>query len=235
MSNDVDRAVVGESARWGDNQIDRFAHIRYMRDPHWLLERDWLLGEYFPRRTSIVLDQFKSRGWYPNVDAPVFRINGSYQHGGPASPNDAGGPASPNDALSMTTAKGAIWYTLDGTDPRLGKQSTAIIPTTTLVAENAHKRVLVPVVAVSDNWKSTVGFNDTAWIQSTGSPGGIGYERSSGYEQFISLDLHDRMYARNATCYIRSVFVFNGSTDEFNLMTLKIRYVMMLLLLTLMA
>jgi len=40
--NDVDRAVVGESARWGDNQIDRFAHIRYMRDPHWLLERDWI-------------------------------------------------------------------------------------------------------------------------------------------------------------------------------------------------
>ncbi|MBL7189994.1 MAG: CotH kinase family protein [Phycisphaerae bacterium] len=35
--NDVDRAAVGESARWGDNQIDRFAHIRYMRDPHWLL------------------------------------------------------------------------------------------------------------------------------------------------------------------------------------------------------
>ena len=213
--DDVDRAVVGESARWGDNQIERFAHIRYMRDPHWLLERDWLLGTYFPNRTDIVLGQFRNKGWYPNVDAPVFRINDFYQHGG---------PASANDVLSMNAAGGTIWYTLDGTDPRLAKQSTESRSTTTLVAENAHKRVLVPVDAVSDNWKSTVGFNDTAWMQSTGSPGGIGYERSSGYGQFISLDLGDQMYARNATCYIRTVFVFNGSTDEFNFMTLKIRY-----------
>ncbi|HCO95395.1 MAG TPA: hypothetical protein DIU00_15835, partial [Phycisphaerales bacterium] len=213
--DDVDRAVVGESARWGDNQIGRFAHIRYMRDPHWLLERDWLLGEYFPRRTTIVLDQFKSRGWYPNVDAPVFRINGSHQHGG---------PASVNDALSMTAAAGKIWYTLDSSDPRLKNPSTDSSTTTTLVAENAHKRVLVPVAAVSDNWKSTVGFNDAAWMQSVGSPGGIGYERSTGYQQFISLDLEDRMYGKNATCYIRIAFVFTGNTDEFNFMTLKIRY-----------
>jgi len=213
--DDVDRAVVGESARWGDNQIERFAHIRYMRDPHWLLERDWLLGEYFPRRTAIVLDQFKSRGWYPNVDAPVFRVNGSYQHGG---------PVSANNVLSMTAAGGTIWYTLDGTDPRLAEKSTDSGTTTTLVAENAHKRVLVPSDAIDDNWNSNVGFNDAAWMQSVGSPGGIGYERSSGYDQFISLDLEEQMYAGNTTCYIRTVFVFNGSPDEFNYMTLKIRY-----------
>ncbi len=213
--NDVDRAVVGESARWGDDQIDRFAHIRYMRDPHWLLERDWLLSEYFPRRTAIVLDQFKSRSWYPNLGAPVFRVNGSYQHGG---------PASANDEFSMTAARGTIWYTLDGADPRLAELSADSTTTTTLVAENAHKRVLVPVDTISDNWKSTMGFNDEAWMQSAGSPGGIGYERSSSYGQFISLDLENQMYARNATCYIRTLFVFNGSADEFNFMTLKIRY-----------
>jgi len=213
--DDVDRAVVGESARWGDNQIERFAHIRYMRDPHWLLERDWLLDEYFPRRTAIVLDQFKSRGWYPRVDAPVFRVNGSYQHGG---------PVSENDALSMTAAEGTIWYTLDGTDPRFAKQSTGGSTTTTLVAESAHKRVLVPSAAIDDNWKGNVGFNDSAWMQSVGAPGGIGYERSAGYDQFIGLDLEEQMYAGNTTCYIRTVFIFNGDTDEFNFMTLKIRY-----------
>jgi hypothetical protein len=213
--DDVDRAVVGESARWGDNQIGRFAHIRYMRDPHWLLERDWLLDEYFPRRTAIVLDQFKSRGWYPRVNAPVFRVNGSYRHGG---------LVSQNDTLSMTTTEGTIWYTLDGSDPRLAKHSTDSITTTTLVAENANKRVLVPSAEIDDSWKSDVGFNDTAWMQSVGSPGGIGYERTSGYDQFISLDLEEQMYAGNTTCYIRTEFVFNGSTDEFNFMTLKIRY-----------
>ncbi|MBN2594961.1 MAG: lamin tail domain-containing protein, partial [Sedimentisphaerales bacterium] len=213
--DDVDRAVVGESARWGDNQIDRFAHIRYMRDPHWLLERDWLLDVYFQQRTAIVLDQFKSRGWYPRIDAPVFRVNGSYQHGG---------PISQNDALLMTAAEGAIWYTLDGTDPRFAKQSAGSSTTTTLVAESAHKRVLVPSSEIDDNWRSNVGFNDAAWMQSVGSPGGIGYERSSGYDQLFSLDLEEQMYAGNTTCYIRIVFVLNGSPDEFNFMTLKIKY-----------
>jgi hypothetical protein len=213
--NDVDRAVVGESARWGDNQIDRFAHIRYMRDPHWLLERDWLLDVYFSQRTAIVLAQFKSIDWYPNVDAPVFYVNGFYKHGG---------PTSINDLLSMIAVKGIIWYTLDGTDPRLAAQSTDDSITTTLVAENALKRVFVPSSAIDDNWKSSIGFNDTAWTQSVSSPGGIGYERSSGYDQFISLDIENQMYASNTTCYIRSVFVFNGNPDEFNFMTLKIRY-----------
>jgi len=213
--DDVDRAVVGESARWGDNQIGRFAHIRYMRDPHWLLERDWLLEEYFPRRTAIVLEQFKSREWYPEIDAPVFRVNGSYQHGG---------PVTANDILSMTASAGTIWYTLDGTDPRFTEKSTDNGTETTLVAESAHKRVLVPSAAIDDNWKNDVGFNDTAWMQSVGSPGGIGYERTAGYGQFISLDLEEQMYAGNTTCYIRTEFVFNGSPDEFDFMTLKIRY-----------
>ncbi|MBN1806341.1 MAG: CotH kinase family protein, partial [Sedimentisphaerales bacterium] len=214
--NDVDRSVVGESARWGDNQIDRFAHIRYMRDPHWLLERDWLLDEYFQQRTFIVLDQFKSRGWYPNADAPVFYVNGSYQHGGLV-PTDS--------SLSMTATRSTIWYTLNGTDPRLaGLPTGGDSTTTTLVAEGAHKRVLIPSATIDDDWKSSAGFNDTAWIQSAGLPGGIGYERSAGYEQFISLDIEDQMYARNATCYIRSVFVFNDNPNEFSSMTLKIRY-----------
>jgi len=213
--NDVDRAVVGESARWGDNQMDRFAHIRYMRDPHWLLERDWLLDVYFQQRTAIVLNQFKQRGWYPNVDAPVFYINGSHHHGG---------SVLPNDALSMTTPTGTIWYTLDGTDPRFSEMSAGGDTTTTLVAENSPKRVLVPVADIGEDWKNAVGFNDTAWMQSVDSPGGIGYERSAGYEQFINIDLEEQMYGKNTTCYIRTVFVFNDSSDEFNFMTLKIRY-----------
>ncbi|MHC4113084.1 MAG: FN3 associated domain-containing protein, partial [Planctomycetota bacterium] len=109
--NEVDRAVVGESARWGDNQIDRHANIRYMRDPHWLLERDWMLNTYFPERTGIVLDDLNSGGLYPDVNAPVFYINGSYQHGGPVLAGD-------DLSMDNTNPFGDIYYTLDGTDPR---------------------------------------------------------------------------------------------------------------------
>ena len=209
--DDVDRAVVGESARWGDNQIDRFAHIRYMRDPHWLLERDWLLGTYFPRRTNIVLDQFRDRGWYPNIDAPISHINGSYQHGG---------LADTNSSFSMTSATGTIYFSLDGTDPRVPGSSGNTM-TTTLVAENAAKRVLVPTGSVNDNWKGGGVFNDSTWTSGTG---GVGYDNESRYEQLISIDIRDQMYGRNTGCYIRTPFTFDMSKDELISLTLRIRY-----------
>jgi len=213
--DEVDRAVVGESARWGDNQIDRFAHIRYMRDPHWLLERDYLLGTYFPNRTGIVLDQFKARGWYPNIDAPVFYINGSYQHGG---------AASEGDVLSMTARTGTIIFTLDGTDPRLPGESQGNNDTTILVTEDATKRVLVPAGNISNNWKGAQPFDDSSWMICEGSPGGVGFERSSGFQNLISLDVEALMYGGNNSCYVRIPFDVADDLSQFDIMTLKVRY-----------
>jgi len=100
--NELDRAVVGESARWGDN---RRPDDPYTHDDEWAAERDWLLNTYFPQRTAIVLNQLKARGLYPSVEAPTFS-----QHGG---------TVEPGFALTMTAPAGTIYYTLDGTDPRL--------------------------------------------------------------------------------------------------------------------
>lgn len=214
--DDVDRAVVCESARWGDNQIDRFAHIRYMRDPHWLLERDWLLGTYFPNRTDIVLNQFKSRGWYPGIDAPIFNINSSYQHGG----NVVSG-----DRLSMQFSGGSVWYTLDGSDPRMAgtsQQDNSV--ETVLVPGDSDKRILVPTGPVSNNWKGIGLFNDTSWLSCTGNPGGVGYEVSSGYENYISLDVSEQMYGNLTSCYIRIPFNIEGSPSDFDLLNLNVRY-----------
>lgn len=114
--DEVDRAVVGESARWGDNRIEQ-GGIRYTRDEHWVAQRNWLLNTYFSRRTNIVLNQLEAQGLYPNINAPVFQINGSYQHGG---------RISKNDVFSMTATTGTIWYTLDGSDPRLPGTSATV-------------------------------------------------------------------------------------------------------------
>jgi hypothetical protein len=59
----------------------------------------------------------------------------------------------------------------------------------------------------------------------TGSPGGVGYERNSGYENLISLDLESQMYGQNTSCYIRIPFFVEaadlaGLTD----LTLRVRY-----------
>lgn len=74
LAKQMDRAIVGESARWGDVQSSR----PKTRDDNWLPEINRILTTYLPVRTGIVLDQLRKSGFYPTVPAPVFS-----QHGGP--------------------------------------------------------------------------------------------------------------------------------------------------------
>ena len=71
----IDLAIIAESARWGDAKVTK----PRTRDNDWLPQVRYLLDEYFPKRTDIVLGQFRAKGWYPNVEAPSFN-----QHGGVA-------------------------------------------------------------------------------------------------------------------------------------------------------
>ncbi len=106
--NEIDRAVVGESARWGDSK--RGAPLT--RNVEWIAEINNILNNYLPTRTTVVLSQLKSKGLYPSVAAPSFA-----QHGGAF---DAG------FRLTMTAPAGTIYYTLDGSDPR--RMGGAIAP-----------------------------------------------------------------------------------------------------------
>ncbi|HCO94537.1 MAG TPA: hypothetical protein DIU00_11405, partial [Phycisphaerales bacterium] len=216
-TDELDLAVIAESARWGDYRRDvhRYSsgpYYLYTKNEFWIPERDRIINQYFPARQDIALDHFRSRGLYPRVDALVFRINGYYKHGG---------AILTNNAFSMTAPTGTILYSLDGSDPRSPGISQQV---TTLVPENADKRVLVPTGSISNNWKGGGVFSDQAWSQCTGNPGGVGYERTSGYQQFISLDIQDQMYAKRTTCYIRIPFTINSNPNEFSSITLNIRY-----------
>ncbi len=101
----IDRAIVGESARWGDNRRSN----PYTRQD-WLNTPNSKLTGFFPSRSNTVLGYLKSAGLYPNLSAPVFLINGSHQHGG---------QLAADDLFSISATSGTIWYTLDGADPRL--------------------------------------------------------------------------------------------------------------------
>ncbi|MFV2067309.1 MAG: lamin tail domain-containing protein, partial [Pirellulales bacterium] len=105
--DEIDRAVVGESARWGDNRIrsERTREAPYTRGTEWRAERDRLLGSYFPQRTGIVLEQLQRAGLYPAVDAPQL--------------NQHGGEVSESFGVELTAPEGTIIYTTDGSDPRL--------------------------------------------------------------------------------------------------------------------
>ncbi|HYO23606.1 MAG TPA: CotH kinase family protein, partial [Lacipirellulaceae bacterium] len=110
--NEVDRAIVGESARWGDNRTTGAegpgAGNAYTR-AHWLASQNDLLANYFPQRTGVVLGQFAARNWLLPQAAPVL--------------NNYGGVVAPGYQLTIARPPGApagslLYYTTDGSDPR---------------------------------------------------------------------------------------------------------------------
>jgi len=110
-------AVVAESARWGDYRRDvhsnRWNHSQFdllNRDEHYVAQQQFIRERYLPSRTNTVLGQLRAGNLYPDVDAPQYRVSGTRQHGG---------GIETTDQLTITDAPGTIYYTLDGSDPRL--------------------------------------------------------------------------------------------------------------------
>jgi hypothetical protein len=104
LAAQIEDAVIVESARWGDwEHPDAPPHDR---DRNWIPTRDFLLNSYFARRRLVVLDQFRERGLYPEVDAPVFHW--------------AQGRVTP-----INRAEGGTFFCRgDGGDPRLAWEGT---------------------------------------------------------------------------------------------------------------
>jgi hypothetical protein len=100
IASRVEPYMVAESARWGD------MHETVPLTPaEWYIERDWMLNTYLPQRTSYVMQELLDYGLYPSVVAPSFS-----QHGGQV--------AAGYD-LTIAAPAGTVYYTLDGSDPRL--------------------------------------------------------------------------------------------------------------------
>ncbi|YCM43034.1 CotH kinase family protein [Verrucomicrobiaceae bacterium 227] len=152
LSTYIDRAIVGESARWGDSKRAN----PYTRDVEWVTERDRLLGSYLPQRTDVTLNQLRGASLYPNTDAPVFS-----QHGG---------HVASTTELTMSNTSGTIYYTIDGTDPRLpggninpaAVQYDGSVSSTTLVASGSTWKYLDDGSDQGIAWRAP-GFNDNNW------------------------------------------------------------------------
>ncbi|MFH1718213.1 MAG: lamin tail domain-containing protein [Planctomycetota bacterium] len=104
-----------------------------------------------------------------------------------------------------------------------GRQDS--ITSVTIVPENADKRVLVPTGNIGQSWRSEPDFDDSGWLLCTGSPGGVGYDTRSGYENFISLDIETQINQKNTSFYIRIPFTAEAATlAGLTELTLRIRY-----------
>lgn len=101
----VGPAIAAESARWGDAQRDE------PFDPSdWQRAIDRVVQDYLPYRTEVMIDQFAQHGLAPALAAPAFEVAGVPKYGG---------RVVSGSALSFTTDSGVVYYTTDGTDPRL--------------------------------------------------------------------------------------------------------------------
>jgi hypothetical protein len=174
---------------------------------------------WIPNRRSVILNAFSNENLF-TFEGPEFNINGFPLRGGEISTDDELTMDNPNGS-------GILYYTIDGTDPR--QPGSMQIISTTLVTEDADKRVLVPIGPVDANWKSDPVFDDSGWNHGTpiipGKSGGVGYETGSGYENYITYNVQAGMYGNNATCYIRIPFTVDAcDLAGLNFMTLKMRY-----------
>jgi len=207
----IDNAIIAESARWGDVLRGE----PYTRDVDWLNEINQLVDDYFPNRTDIVLDQFIDKGWYPTIAPPEL--------------NSEGGVVDKGFQLTMTSNRGKVYYSTDGIDPH-NPHAQGGLMLTPLVTASASKRVLVPTSDVSSSWRSTVAFDDSDWDLCNGAPGGIGYEKDTGYESYITLDVAKYMHQDNAanpnaSCLVRVPFTISSENlAKLSALKLGVRY-----------
>ena len=100
-ADEIRLAMSAESARWGDLH----SSARPYTVANWESTLARMNDEFFPNRTDIVLSQLRRRGFYPDVDAPIF--------------SQLGGTITDTLELSMEADNGVIYYSTDGQDPRL--------------------------------------------------------------------------------------------------------------------
>ena len=133
----VEPAMVCETARWGD-----VGGTQYTIENNWRPQRDWVLYTYMRQRSDIVLDDLEAAGLYPTVEAPVFHINGQQMNGG---------QVNFGDQLTMTPSTGTIYYTTDGSDPRIPAGQSSSGDPVVILAAGAPGRYLVPTGPVIAN------------------------------------------------------------------------------------
>lgn len=166
----VDQVIIAESARWGD------AHSSQTDDPadkeNWESAADQLEA-VFDTRTETLVGHLRTGGLYPDVDAPTFLPHVEQVLAG--------------STVQLAAPSGTIYYTTDGSDPRLpdGNPSSAA----TSIAANGGTTVFpkksvwsfddsgtdlgLSSVVVGDpgydsnNWKHP-DFVETAWSSGEG-------------------------------------------------------------------
>ena len=205
----VDEARLGfiaESARWG-NQFREYQS--------WLDYQNNLINNHFLGLTNTMISKFRSAGMYPDIMAPVFS-----QHGG---------SVLPDTKLTMATDSDTIYYTTDGTDPRLpggdvnpgAKIATfgggGPVPVTYISSGNPWK-YLDNGTDQGDAWREA-NFDDLAWPSGASE---LGYG-SDGEGAGTRLSFGPSSSSKYPTTYFRTNVVIPDPSIFFNFL-LRVKY-----------
>jgi len=125
LCTEIQRAFYAESARWVESGQSR-------TPASWASERDNILNNWFPSRTSTVISQLRTVGYYPSINAPAF----------------TGGTVSSGTSVNFPVVGTTVYSTTDGSDPRLSGGAinpAAVAGTSTIINQNTWLRARAKV------------------------------------------------------------------------------------------
>jgi hypothetical protein len=208
----LDLPIICESARWGD---ERRSSRPYTRDNEWIKEVEKVRDTFFPleepNRTSYYREKWEREEWRGTdiskyVAGPEFMIDGESSYGG---------VVQDGQKLGFDGSEGTVYYTLDGTDPRV---SATVGDPEILLEERVPATAFIPTDdSLGDNWQQP-GFDDASWIQ---GETGVGYQ----YDDLTGIDAKS-MQGVNGSIYIRVPFAIadQAALDEIGSIALNMKY-----------
>ncbi|MCD6354764.1 MAG: lamin tail domain-containing protein, partial [Prolixibacteraceae bacterium] len=106
--NEIDKAIILESARWGDYRKD-VSGVTYTKNEYWIPEVNKDLEEYIPQRRKIFIKQLRDPGnrLFPDFMPPVIEIE-----------KQSTGSHKIVKLINPNSTDGVIYFTTDGRDPR---------------------------------------------------------------------------------------------------------------------
>jgi hypothetical protein len=95
----INQAIIADVARWGQSATSHTL-------AQWNTRLNTIRTSFFPSRTAALLGHLRTRGFFPQVNAPTF--------------SQRGGQVAAGYSLTMSQGAqtGSIYYTVDGSDPR---------------------------------------------------------------------------------------------------------------------
>ena len=203
---EIENSIVAECARWG-----------YRTPDSWTTAKNNYISNVLPTEADVLISEIKGAGFYPDVDAPIFS-----QHGGLV---DAG------YELSMFSDEPTVYYTLDGSDPRIPGGNIADNAMIYFASENQDSKLvdetskvsaLVPSSEVLGTTWTSLDYNeDASWINNT-TGAGVGFDKNDDYTSHIDLSVMDNMYSKNTSIYLRYSFEIDDISN-INSLILKMK------------